>query len=110
MKRQSIFRVPIINTSYTTNDEGRIIVCKLTWLNPISGGNQVSVGVAKCHPDDEFDTTTGMRISESRAKQKLYKTYFDYVNNTLDDIARKHRNLKYREESHEQGIIEQLTD
>lgn len=108
MKRQSIFRVPIIKIDYLLTN--KVTTCRITWRNPISRGNQVSTGVARCNPDDDFDVIKGERIAESRAKQNLYKTYSEYINKTLDDISRKHRNLNLKEYTHEYNLIEQLTD
>lgn len=36
-----------------------------------------SNGIAKCHPDDRYDTILGERMAESRAKYNIYKLFYE---------------------------------
>lgn len=104
MKR-SIFRVPIIDVKYETID--RTTKCKITWLNPISGGNQTSIGISRCNPDDKFDKKFGERLAESRAKSKVYDTYTDCIRDACAVIILKHKNLIINESFHEQRLLKE---
>ena len=43
-----------------------------------------SRGIAKCHPEDKYDTVLGERMAESRAKYFIYKFFAD-LTSRLDD-------------------------
>lgn len=36
-----------------------------------------SKGIAKCHPNDRYDTILGERMAESRAKYNIYKFFYE---------------------------------
>lgn len=44
------------------------------------------VGVAKCHPEDEWNEETGKLIAFSRAKTALYKAFFNKANELIKKI------------------------
>jgi hypothetical protein len=38
-----------------------------------------SKGIARCHPEDNYDSVLGERIAESRAKLRLYKFMYTFT-------------------------------
>lgn len=59
----------------------------------------VFTGVAKCHENDKFDTTIGMRIAESRAKKKAYRMAHNVLNKMFEDFIDFTRATEYSSNS-----------
>lgn len=96
------FTLVFANTEFIQNNNATI--CKLTaGLVPSYNPNDVApcmylcfdddlfngmvfTGVAKCHENDNFNSTTGMRIAESRAKEKAYRAARNVLNKMLEDF------------------------
>ena len=57
-------------------------ICKITYINPLTGGKQVSKGVAKCSKK-EYNLVKGYHISEARAKERMYKNYIKFIYNFM---------------------------
>jgi hypothetical protein len=76
-------------------DPNEVTPCMyLTFDNDIFNG-MVFTGVAKCHENDNFNSTTGMRIAESRAKVKAYKTARNVLNKMFEDFDDFTSAIKY---------------
>ena len=41
-------------------------------------------GISKCHPEDKYDTVFGERMAESRAKEFIYKFFYDLTSKLYD--------------------------
>jgi len=90
-----------------------------------------SRGIAKCHPEDHYDTVLGERMAESRAKYFIYKFFYDLsvklsvyygailygtnnaippTNNTVGILAdlNKYQELCIREELHQSELLEAM--
>ena len=126
------FTLVFANTEFIQNKN--VTICKLTaGLVPSYNPNDVApcmylgfdddlfngmvfTGVAKCHENDEFNSTTGMRIAESRAKEKAYRTARNVVNKMCDDFEDFTSAIKYSKNSFkslyesETEHLEKLTD
>lgn len=84
-------RCKVLKTTYKVDEVNKTVVCIINWdmqsekstvpfwvyteakCNAALMDN-TSVGISKCHPDDEFDIVKGKHIAESKAKSKMYKT------------------------------------
>lgn len=107
--KRSIFRLTIIDVGYSSNvDNSRTVKCKTTYRNPITNQIQIATATAKCHPNDEFNYVTGMRIAESRAKNRMYTQYINFIRNITNEVIYKHSKLQIEEASHLENIISQL--
>ena len=126
------FTLVFANTEFIQNNNATI--CKLTaGLVPSYNPNEVApcmylgfdddlfngmvfTGVAKCHENDEFNSTTGMRIAESRAKEKAYRTARNVLNKMCDDFDDFTNAIKYSSTlfnslyESEMDHLEKLTD
>ena len=102
IKPRSIMTVPIIGVSYKVKKQTTI--CKIKWLNPCNGNKQVTYGIATCNPDDEFIPKIGERLSESRAKIKMYDEYRSYLGELYVASMQKHANLIQKEAEHQLRI------
>lgn len=105
------FTLVFANTEFIQNNNATI--CKLTaGLVPSYNPNEVApcmylgfdddlfngmvfTGVAKCHENDSFNSTTGMRIAESRAKEKAYRAARNTLNKMLEDFEDFTNAIKY---------------
>ena len=63
---------------FFVNEEKRSVACRLTGY--IQGLDEdcfpdfvTRTGVAKCHPDDEFDVEIGKKIAHAKAENQVYK-------------------------------------
>lgn len=106
IKSKSIFRVPIIDIF--KDIEGPIIKCTIRWYNPINCNTQISIGIARCNPMDEFDETVGFRIAEGRAKMIMFRTYRLCAEKAIEDIRVRYWNLFKHEAKHLQEITDKL--
>lgn len=136
-KRESKFKnfkftLIFADTEFIQN--GNAVICKLTaGLAPSYDPNEVApcmylgfdddlfngmvfTGVAKCHENDNFNSTTGMRIAESRAKEKAYRAARNVLNKMLEDFEDFTNAIKYSTNSFkalyesETEHLEKLTD
>ena len=82
-------RCKVFNTTYKVDEDNKTVVCIIKWDMQAHKSSipywllteakckaalmdNISVGIAKCHPDDIFDVVKGRRIAESKAKAKMY--------------------------------------
>lgn len=107
IKAKSIFRVPILDMYYEFNST-KSTKCTIRWYNPITCNEQISVGIARCNPMDDYNTDTGMWIAEGRAKQKMFDTYRHCANKAVEQIKERFRNLRLHEAKHLQEIVDKL--
>lgn len=78
--------------SYNPND---VAPCMYLGLDDVLFNGMVFTGVAKCHENDNFNSTTGMRIAESRAKEKAYRAARNVLNKMLEDFEDFTSAIKY---------------
>lgn len=107
MKQISANKLRIISEEYKEEVYCTSIktICKITYINPLTGGKQVSKGVAKCSKK-EYNSVKGHRISEARAKERMYRTYIKFVHNFMfDNIIYKHTRLANNEKEHINRLI-----
>lgn len=78
--------------SYNPND---VAPCMYLGLDDDLFNGMVFTGVAKCHENDNFNSTTGMRIAESRAKEKAYRAARNVLNKMLEDFEDFTSAIKY---------------
>ena len=78
--------------SYNPND---VAPCMYLGLDDVLFNGMVFTGVAKCHENDNFNSTTGMRIAESRAKEKAYRAARNVLNKMLEDFEDFTSVIKY---------------
>lgn len=137
-KRESKFKnfkftLIFADTDFIQN--GNAVICKLTaGLAPSYDPNEVApnmflnlehelcttgmvfTGVAKCHENDKFNSATGARIAESRAKAKAYRTARNVLNKMFEDFEDFTKSLKNSSNSFnclyesEMNHLEKLTD
>ena len=89
----------IYDIKYKYNPTTRTTKCIVRWYEPITGTNRKTVGVAKYNQSDEYDEIKAKRISESRAKQTIYRIYICVLNSITEDAIYKIRkSLKYEKE------------
>lgn len=104
--------IPIIGISYKTKiskkNKIRTTVCKIKWINPANGNIQCSYGNAMCNPIDTFNKSIGEYIAESRAKQAIYHTYWNYITHIVKHIYDKFHSLGINERKHIKDIIDKL--
>lgn len=99
--------------SYNPND---VAPCMYLSLEDNLFSGMVFTGVAKCHENDNFNSTTGMRIAESRAKEKAYRAARNVLNKMLEDFEDFTSAIKYSTNSFkslyesETEHLEKLTD
>ena len=101
-KVKSVMTVPIIGISYKLKN--KTTICKINWVNPLTGNIQVSRGIATCNPEDAFDTQIGERLAESRAKLRVYSDYSKSILDYHIKIDSKLRTLVYNEIEHQNKI------
>ena len=107
MKQISANKLRIISEDYKEEVYSTSIktICKITYINPLTGGKQVSKGVAKCSKK-EYNLVKGYRISEARAKERMYKNYIKFIYNFMFcDVIYKHRLLVNNEKEHIKRLI-----
>ena len=78
--------------SYDPND---VAPCMYLGLDDDLFNGMVFTGVAKCHENDNFNSTTGMRIAESRAKEKAYRAARNVLKKMLEDFEDFTSAIKY---------------
>lgn len=99
--------------SYNPND---VAPCMYLGFDDDLFNGMVFTGVAKCHENDKFNSTTGMRIAESRAKEKAYRAARNVLNKMLEDFEDFTNAIKYSTNSFkslyesETEHLEKLTD
>lgn len=79
--------------------------CIIRWKNPLTGNIQRSIGIAKCNPNDKFDSVLGDRIAESRAKINMWNTYNFSIDTIVKDTLDRHFNFIVHEERHLHDLI-----
>lgn len=107
MKQISANKLRIISENYKEEVYSTSIktICKITYINPLTGGKQVSKGVAKCSKK-EYNLVKGYHISEARAKERMYKNYIKFIYNFMFcDVIYKHRLLANKEKEHIKRLI-----
>lgn len=107
MKQISANKLRIISENYKEEVYNTSIktICKITYINPLTGGKQVSKGVAKCSKK-EYNLVKGYHISEARAKERMYKNYIKFIYNFMFcDVIYKHRLLANKEKEHIKRLI-----
>lgn len=107
MKQISANKLRIISEDYKEEVYSTSIktICKITYINPLTGSKQVSKGVAKCSKK-EYDLVKGYRISEARAKKHMYRNYIKFIYNFMFcDVIYKHRLLANKEKEHIKRLI-----
>lgn len=107
MKQISANKLRIISEEYKEEQYSDSIktICKITYINPLTGSKQVSKGVAKCSKK-EYNLIKGHRISEARAKERMYRNYIKFVHNFMfDNIIYKHTRLANNEKEHINRLI-----
>lgn len=107
MKQISANKLRIISENYKEKVYSTSIktICKITYINPLTGGKQVSKGVAKCSKK-EYNLVKGFRISEARAKERMYRNYIEFVSDFMfDNIIYKHTRLANNEKEHIKQLI-----
>lgn len=107
MKQISANKLRIISENYKEEVYSTSIktICKITYINPLTGGKQVSKGVAKCSKK-EYNLVKGYRISEARAKERMYRNYIRFIYNFMFcDVIHKHRLLANNEKEHIKRLI-----
>lgn len=107
MKQISANKLRIISEEYKEEQYSDSIktICKITYINPLTGGKQVIKGVAKCSKK-EYNLVKGYRISEARAKERMYKNYIKFIYNfVFCDVVYKHRLLANNEKEHIKRLI-----
>lgn len=91
----------IIYTTYNNNKTK----CVIRWINPINGNIQRSVGIARCNPNDKFNSVLGDRIAESRAKINMWRTYNSNIAYILGFSVGRHINFIRHEKQHLHDLI-----
>ena len=107
MKQISANKLRIISENYKEKVYSTSIktICKITYINPLTGGKQVSKGVAKCSKK-EYNSVKGYRISEARAKERMYRNYIEFIHDFMFcDVIYKHRLLANNEKEHIKRLI-----
>ena len=107
MKQISANKLRIISENYKEEQYSDSIktICKITYINPLTGGKQVSKGVAKCSKK-EYNLVKGHRISEARAKERMYRNYIEFDHDfILCDVICKHNYLADNEKEHINRLI-----
>lgn len=107
MKQISANKLRIISENYKEEVYGTSIktICKITYINPLTGGKQVSKGVAKCSKK-EYNLIKGHRISEARAKERMYRNYIEFAHDFVSyNIIYKHTYLANNEKEHIEQLI-----
>lgn len=94
--------VPIIGISYKIKNQTTI--CKIRWINPCTGNQQTTFGIATCNPEDKFDEKIGQKLSESRAKVNMYRIYICYARTMSEKAQDKHYDLVVAELLHQNKI------
>jgi len=90
-------------------NEPRTTICWIEFNDPYCNNvKRVVKGVAKCNPDDNFDTTLGRRIAEGRAKRAMFYILYKSsttLKNKIDD-ERYVQILRFkRETTHIQELL-----
>lgn len=107
MKQISANKLRIISEIYKEEQYSGSIktICKITYINPLTGSKQVSKGVAKCSKK-EYNLVKGHRISEARAKERMYRNYIIFVRDVMFvNIIYKHTRLANNEKEHIDRLI-----
>ena len=93
-----------VRTEYIVNEEKRVVVCQITAIEDLNtrlvkygfdarknDKNRVKTyrGVARCHPDDEWNVTYGKRLAEYRASQKRVNAVNKEIEDFIDELQRK---------------------
>lgn len=107
MKQISANKLRIISEEYKKEQYSDSIktICKITYINPLTGGKQVSKGVAKCSKK-EYNLVKGYRISEARAKERMYNNYIKFIHDFMFyNVIYKHRLLANNEKEHIKRLI-----
>ena len=113
------FTLVFADTEFIQNNNATI--CKLAaFLVPSYDPNEVTpcmyLTFDECHENDNFNSTTGMRIAESRAKEKAYRTARNVLNKMYNDFEDFTNAIKYSSNSFntlykdETKHLEKLTD
>ena len=86
-----------VRTEYMVNEKARVVVCQITAVDDFNtrlmkygfepnrdkkGPVKCYRGVARCHPEDEWNETFGKRLAEYRASQKRVNS----VNKEIEDF------------------------
>lgn len=86
-----------VRTEYMVNEKARVVVCQITAVDDFNtrlvkygfeprrdkkGTVKCYRGVARCHPEDEWNETFGKRLAEYRASQKRVNS----VNKEIEDF------------------------
>ena len=107
MKQISANKLRIISENYKEEVYSTSIktVCKITYINPLTGVKQVSKGVAKCSKK-EYNSVKGYRISEARAKERMYRNYIEFIYYFMFcNVIHKHQLLADNEKEHIKRLI-----
>ena len=78
--------------TYSVKPEDRVVIAFVSVSYSVNGVAYISspsTGVAKCHPEDEWDEVIGKRIAESRAIQKVMKKVKRYIKYKLEDLNKE---------------------
>lgn len=106
----SLMRLSIIDISYKIKNKGNIrtTVCKIRWINPITGNTQKTYGTAVCNPNEYFNKEIGEHIAESRAKRDMYADYISSARKNYYEVQAKYTDLIMHEQNHIDKIINSL--
>ena len=93
-----------VRTEYIVNEEKRVVVCQITAVDDFNtrlvkygfeprrdkkGSVKCYRGVARCHPDDEWNVTYGKRLAEYRASKKRVNAVNGEIEDFIDELQRK---------------------
>jgi len=71
-----------------------------------------NTAMAKCHPDDEYNRSYGVRLAGNRARIRFYNYVANHVNAKLTQLDQYlcilHNKILKLDEEHEQLLLEQM--
>ena len=92
-----------VRTEYMVNEKARVVVCQITAVDDLNtrlvkygfeprrdkeGKVRCYRGVARCHPEDEWNETFGKRLAEYRASQKRVNSVNKEIEEFIDTLQR----------------------